>query len=192
MLNLKVIVGSTRPGRFSEKILPWLSAELAKRSDLAIEILDLKDNLLPFFNSTVSPAYVENGDYGNEAINTWGKKIAEADAFIIISPEYNHGTSGILKNALDSVYREWNQKAVAFISYGSAGGARAVEQLRQVAVELQMASTRSAVHIQAPWLLSEQDGSLKEAALDPYTTSLNNTIDQLTWWAKALQSARTN
>ncbi|OIP77260.1 MAG: hypothetical protein AUK16_02245 [Parcubacteria group bacterium CG2_30_44_11] len=192
MLNLKVIVGSTRPGRFSEKILPWLSAELAKRSDLAIEILDLKDNLLPFFNSTVSPAYVENGDYGNEAINTWGKKIAEADAFIIISPEYNHGTSGILKNALDSVYREWNQKAVAFISYGSAGGARAVEQLRQVAVELQMASTRSAVHIQAPWLLSEQDGSLKEAALDPYTTSLNNTLDQLTWWAKALQSARTN
>jgi len=140
----------------------------------------------------VSPAYVENGDYGNEAINTWGKKIAEADAFIIISPEYNHGTSGILKNALDSVYREWNQKAVAFISYGSAGGARAVEQLRQVAVELQMASTRSAVHIQAPWLLSEQDGSLKEAALDPYTTSLNNTLDQLTWWAKALQSARTN
>lgn len=190
MLNIKVIVGSTRPGRFSEKLLPWLTAELASRSDLAVEVLDLKDHPLPFFDAPMSPAYVESGDYGNEAVNAWGKKIAEADAFIMISPEYNHGTSGILKNAIDSVYREWNNKAVAFVSYGSAGGARAVEQLRQVAVEVQMASTRNAVHIQAPWLLSNEDGSLKDGVLEPYTQSLKNTIDQLTWWGEALKAAR--
>ncbi len=190
MLHIKVIVGSTRPGRFSEKVLPWLHTELAKHTDLQVEVLDLKDHPLPFFDSPMSPAYVENGDYGNDAINAWGKKIAEADAFIMISPEYNHGTSGILKNALDVVYREWNNKPVGFISYGSAGGARAVEQLRQVAVELQMASTRNAVHIQAPWLLSNEDGSLKDGVLDPYTQSLGNMLTQLTWWGEALKAAR--
>jgi NAD(P)H-dependent FMN reductase len=190
MLNIKVIVGSTRPGRFSEKVVPWLNAELAKRDGLSVEVLDLKEHALPFFESPMSPAYVENGDYGNDAVNAWGKKIAEADAFIMITPEYNHGTSAILKNAIDAVYREWNNKAVAFIGYGSAGGARAVEHLRQVAVEVQMASTRNAVHIMAPWLLSNEDGSLKDGVLDGYTASLNSTLDQLTWWGEALKAAR--
>lgn len=190
MLKIKVIVGSTRPGRFSEKVLPWLHAELANHPELEVEVLDLKENPLPFFESPMSPAYIENGDYGNDAVNAWGKKIAEGDAYIMISPEYNHGTSGALKNALDVVYREWNNKPVGFISYGSAGGARAVEQLRQVAVELQMASTRNAVHIMAPWLLSNEDGSLKDGVLDQYTGSLTNMLKQLTWWGEALKEAR--
>ncbi len=190
MLHIKVIVGSTRPGRFSEKILPWLHAELAKREGLSVEVLDLKEHTLPFFESPMSPAYVENGEYGNDTVNAWGKKIGEADAFIMITPEYNHGTSAVLKNAIDAVYREWNNKAVAFIGYGSAGGARAVEQLRQVAVEMQMASTRNAVHIMAPWLLSNEDGSLKDGVLDSYTASLNSTLDQLTWWGEALKAAQ--
>lgn len=190
MLNIKVIVGSTRPGRFSEKVLPWLNAELAKRTDMQVEILDLKEQELPFFDAAISPAYIENADYGNDAVNAWGKKIAEADAYIMISPEYNHGTSAVLKNALDSVYREWNRKAVAFISYGSAGGARAIGQLRQNAVEMQMASTRGAVNIHAPWLLTNEDGGLKDGALDSYTATLNTMLDQLTWWGEALKEAR--
>lgn len=190
MLTVKVIVGSTRKGRFSEKVLPWLNAELAKRTDLKVEILDLQDQGLPFFDAAISPAYIENGDYGNAAVNVWGKKIDEADAFIMISPEYNHGTSAVLKNALDSVYREWNHKAVGFVSYGSAGGARAIGQLRQNAVEMHMASTRGAVNIHAPWLLTNEDGSLKDGVLDSYTNSLNTMLDQLTWWGEALKAAR--
>lgn len=190
MLHVKVIVGSTRPGRFSEKILPWLQATLATHESLEVEILDLKDYPLPFFDAPMSPAYVQNGEYGSAEIKAWAKKIGEADAYIIIAPEYNHGYTAVLKNALDVVYGEWNNKVVGFIAYGSVGGGRAVEQLRQVAVELQTASTRNAVHIQAPWLLLEADGSLKAGALDSYTDSLNAMLTQLTWWGEALKAAR--
>lgn len=191
MLNVKVIVGSTRPGRFSEKVLPWLKAELVKDDQFNVEVLDLLDYPMPYFDFPMSPAYIQNGEYPSEAVRAWAKKIDEADAYIMIAPEYNHGYSAVLKNALDVVYGEWNNKAVGFISYGSVGGGRVVEQLRQVAVELQMASTRAAVHIQAPWLLSNEDGSLKDAALDPYHHSLVDMLAQLKWWGTALQTART-
>lgn len=190
MLNVKVIVGSTRPGRFSEKVLPWLEGELSRRSDLQVEVLDLKEYQLPYFDAEVSPAYVTDGNYGNDVVNSWSKKIAEADAYIIIAPEYNHGYSAVLKNALDVVYGEWNNKVVGFVSYGSVGGGRVVEQLRQVAVELQMASARNAVHIQAPWFLLDEAGNLKEGALADYTGSLNGMLDQLMWWGNALKGAR--
>jgi NAD(P)H-dependent FMN reductase len=190
MLQVKVIVGSTRPNRFSEKVLPWLNVELAKRADMSIEVLDLKEHQLPYFDAGVSPAYVADGNYGNEVVNAWGKKIAEADAYIIIAPEYNHGYTAVLKNALDVVYKEWNNKAVGFVSYGSVGGGRVVEQLREVAVELQMASVRNAVHIQAPWFLLDEAGNLKEGSLDGYTDSLNGMLDQLTAWATAFKTVR--
>ncbi|MBP6923981.1 MAG: NAD(P)H-dependent oxidoreductase [Candidatus Pacebacteria bacterium] len=190
MLNVKVIVGSTRPSRFSEKVLPWLETELGNRNDMNIEVLDLREYELPYFDMPMSPAYVQNGEYGNDVVNAWAKKIGEADAYLIIAPEYNHGYTAVLKNALDVVYGEWNKKAVGFVSYGSVGGGRVVEQLRQVAVELQMASTRNAVHIQAPWFLLEEDGSLKTGALDVYTDSLKGMLDQLAWWGQALKEAR--
>ncbi|MEN9920561.1 MAG: hypothetical protein RL538_454 [Candidatus Parcubacteria bacterium] len=190
MLQVKVIVGSTRPGRFSEKVLPWLEKALVSRENLQVEVLDLKEHQLSYFDMPMSPAYVSNGDYENDAVNAWAKKIGEADAYIIIAPEYNHGYTAVLKNALDVVYGEWNNKAVGFVSYGSVGGGRVVEQLRQVAVELQMASTRNAVHIQAPWFLLEEDGSLKSGALDSYTGSLEGMLDQLVWWGSALKEAR--
>jgi NAD(P)H-dependent FMN reductase len=190
MLHVKVIVGSTRPGRFSEKVLPWLTSELAKREEMQIEVLDLKEYELPYFDAPMSPAYVQNGEYGSEAVRAWAKKIGEADAYIIIAPEYNHGYTAVLKNALDVVYGEWNNKAVGFVSYGSVGGGRVVEQLRQVVVELQMASTRNAVHIQAPWFLLEENGDLKAGALDSYADTLGGMLDQLTWWGDALKTAR--
>lgn len=192
MLNVKIIVGSTRPGRFSEKVLPWLNAKLANRSGIQAEILDLKEHQLPYFDAPMSPAYVQDGNYGSDAVNAWAKKIGEADAYIIIAPEYNHGYTAVLKNALDVVYGEWNNKAVGFVSYGSVGGGRVVEQLRQVAVELQMASTRNAVHIQAPWFLLDENGALKEGALDDYTHALGGMLDQLEWWGNALKTARTS
>ena len=190
MLNIKVIVGSTRPGRFSETLLPWITNALSATEGVEHEVLDLRDWELPFFDSPVSPAYIENSDYANETVKAWAKKIGEADAYLIIAPEYNHGYTAILKNALDSVYGEWNKKAVGFVSYGSVGGGRVVEQLREVAVELQMASTRSAVHIQAPWNLRDESGVLKPGALDEYDHALSGTIDQLVWWGEALKAAR--
>lgn len=190
MLQVKIIVGSTRPGRFSEKVLPWLTDSASARNDMQVEVLDLREHELPFFDAPMSPAYVQNGEYGSEVVRAWAKKIGEADAYIIIAPEYNHGYTAVLKNALDVVYGEWNNKTVGFVSYGSVGGGRVVEQLRQVAVELQMASTRNAVHIQAPWFLLEENGDLKAGALDGYTDSLKGMLDQLAWWGNALKEAR--
>lgn len=108
--------------------------------------MDLRDYPMPFFNEPVSPA-MSGGKYSNEIVNKWSEKIMDGDAFIIVTPEYNHGYPAVLKNALDSIFPEWNRKAVGFVSYGNAGGARSVEQLRQVVIELQMVPIRSAIHI---------------------------------------------
>ncbi len=190
MLNVKIIVGSTREGRFSEKILPWINAELDKTEGISYEVLDLRDWEMPFYASAQSPKNVTDGQYENETITKFAAKVAEADAYILITPEYNHGTSAVLKNALDVIYNEWNQKPVAFVSYGSIGGGRAVEQLRQVVVELQMASVRNAVHIMNPWFMLDEKGNLKDGALDDYTKSLSGTLEQLQWWGNALKEAR--
>lgn len=188
-LRLKIILGSTRPGRFSDKAGAWILAEAEKQAGLQAEILDLRDYPMPFFNEPISPGY-KTEPYAQEAVARWTQKIAEADGCIIVSPEYNRGYSAVLKNALDYVYQEWNSKPVAFVAYGSVGGARAVEQLRQVAVELQMAPIREAVHIQAPWMLVDEKGELKSGALDPYAPGAQSMLTQLAWWAQALKDGR--
>lgn len=192
MLNLIIIVGSTREGRFSEKLLPWLKANLAKRKNLSIEVLDLREYPLPLYNQPHIPSSITDGNYKDTAVNTWAKKIADGDAYIFIAPEYNYGYSAVLKNALDSVFAEWNNKMVGLVSYGGVGGARSTEQLRQVITALQMASTRVAVHIQSPRNLLETNGDLKEGALDSYSDTLNTMLDQLTWWGDALKEARSS
>lgn len=190
MLNIAIIVGSTRPGRFSEQIIPWIEAGLKDYSEITSTVLDLKDNHLEFFNAPVGPSQIIDGKYGSAAVDAWAEKIASFDGYIIIAPEYNHGYSAVLKNALDVIYREWNNKPVAFVSYGSVGGGRVVEQLRLVAIELQMAPIRNAVHIQAPWFLRDESGQLKSGALDPYNGARTGLIEQLGWWGKALKTAR--
>ncbi|VVB88022.1 FMN-dependent NADH-azoreductase [uncultured archaeon] len=145
-IKIKVIIGSTRQNRFSEKPAHWIYEEAKKKAGVEIEILDLRDYPMPFFNDPVSPA-MSGGKYTDRTVKKWAEKINDGDAFIIVSPEYNHGYSGVLKNALDSIFPEWNRKAVGFVGYGNAGGARSVEQLRQVAIELQMVPIRSAIHI---------------------------------------------
>lgn len=189
MLKIKIIVGSTRQNRFSEKPAQWIFEEAKKREGIDVELLDLRDYPMPFFNEPVSPSYMK-GDYSNEIVAKWAAKIGEADGYIIVTPEYNHGYPAVLKNALDHVYREWNNKPIGFVSYGGIGGARGVEQLRLVSIELQMAPIRNSVYITSFWTLLDQNGQLKEGALDSFKQSAENLMDQLVWWAEALKTAR--
>ncbi|MBI4049815.1 MAG: NAD(P)H-dependent oxidoreductase [Candidatus Doudnabacteria bacterium] len=189
-LRIKIILGSTRPNRFSDKPGAWILKEAKKKPGVEAELLDLRDYPLPFYNQPVSPSQIKGSAYAEEIVRKWAAKIKEADAFIIVAPEYNHGISGVLKNALDSVYAEWNKKAVGFVAYGSVGGARSVEHLRGVAVELQMAPIRSAIHIPNPWNMLDEKGSLQDGALDPFAKSAEAFLNQLIWWAQALKTAR--
>src|SRR3989338_8930629 len=187
--NIKVIAGSTREGRFSDKAAVWIAEEISKQEGVAVEVLDLRDYDIPFFNEPMSPSFKQE-PYKDEAVARFTKKVEEGDAFVVITPEYNHGTSGVLKNALDWVYQEWNNKPIAFVSYGSVGGARAVEQLRLTAIELQMAPIRAAVHIPQHWNLLDEKGNLKEGALESFTKSAEAMLAQLIWWTRALKNAR--
>lgn len=189
-MKIKVILASIRNGRFGDKPAQWIF-DLAKDVEgFSVELLDLKDYELPLFAEAVSPAYVQGDDYGNPKINKWAQKINEADGFIIVTPEYNHSFPSSLKNNIDYLYKEWNNKPVSFVAYGSTGGARAVEQLRGVMIEMQMAPIRNSVHILNPWLLTESDGSLKAGILDQNVKSAENMFAQLAWWAQALKEAR--
>ncbi len=188
-LKIKVILGSTRKGRFSDKAGHWITGVAKKFPALEVELLDLRDYPMPFFEEAITPSAKKEA-YKNGDVKRWTAKIAEADGFIIITPEYNHGYSAVLKNAIDYVWGEWHRKPVAFIAYGSVAGARAVEQLREVAVELQMAPMRNAVHIQAPWTLLGEEGKLKAGALDQYEQAAEHLLEQLSWWGQALKTAR--
>lgn len=186
-LKLKVILGSTREGRFSEIPGGWIVSEAGKRSDVSVELLDLRDYPMPFFEEPITPSSKKE-PYKNKVVARWTKKIAEADAFVIIAPEYNHGYPAVLKNALDYVYQEWNNKPVAFVTYGSVMGARSVEQLRLVAIELQMAPIRNAVHL--PWDSVVAGRKDPATAFTAYTERAKVLLDQLAWWGKALKTAR--
>jgi NAD(P)H-dependent FMN reductase len=155
---------------------------------LDVEILDLRDYPLPFFDEGMSPTMAAmKGAYPYPVSAKWTEKIGEADGFIITVAEYNHGYAAVLKNAFDYVSKEWNKKPVAFVGYGSVGGARAIEQLRQIVAEQQMASIRAAVHITNPWGLLDDKGILNMSSFD---VSADAMLDQLIWWADALKVAR--
>jgi NAD(P)H-dependent FMN reductase len=190
-LKIEVIIGSTRENRFSEKPAKWIYEFAQGREGLEMELVDLRDYPLAFFDEPLSPMRL-NGKYANEMSMRWAAKVAEADGYIIVSPEYNHGYSAVLKNAIDCIYPEWNRKAVGFVGYGNAGGARAVEQLRQVAVEMQMAPIKAAIHIPSTVYIAvirpkEGDPANPFEALTDMATIF---LDQLTWWTRALKVAR--
>lgn len=130
------------------------------------------------------------GDYTDETVARWAKKIAAADAYIAVTPEYNHGYSAVLKNAFDHLYHEWNNKPIGFLSYGSVGGARSVEQLRQIAIELQMAPIRNAIYIANFWSLLDTNGQAKPGSFTSLAENAEKLFSQLNWWAKALKTAR--
>jgi NAD(P)H-dependent FMN reductase len=189
-LNIKVIAGSTREGRFSDKAATWITEQIKKQDGVVVELLDLRDYEMPFFNEAVSPSF-KTEPYKHEAVARFTKKITEGDAFVMVTPEYNHSTSGVLKNAIDWVGSEWNRKPVGFVSYGSVGGARAVEHLRLIAVELQMAPIREAIHINGEQYFPViMGGGDSQELLANYKDKAQTMISQLVWWANALKEAR--
>ena len=185
--KIGIIISSTRQTRFGDKPAQWIHDIASKRDDLDVEVLDLRDYPMPFFDEVASNAW---GPTQNEVALRWQKKVAEFDGYIIVAAEYNRGPTGVLKNALDYAYVEWNRKVVGFVGYGSVGAARAVEQLRTTSIELQMAPIRTGVHIQGGDFMAvwQQGKSISELAhLQPNATAM---LDELVWWANALKTAR--
>jgi NAD(P)H-dependent FMN reductase len=186
-LKIAIIISTTRAARFGHKPAQWVNGIAAEHKDLETEIVDLRDFPMPFFDEVASNAWAPST---NEVAQRWQKKIAGFDGYIFVTAEYNHGIPAVLKNALDYAYPEWNKKAAAFVGYGAVGGARAVEQLRLVAAELQLATIRAGVYIQGADFMAvwQQGKELKEITyLEKGVTDM---LDQLTWWTKALKSAR--
>mgnify|MGYP001038808420 CR=1 FL=1 len=192
-INIKIIIGSTRQNRFGEKPAKWIYEEAKKLEKVEVELLDLRNYPMPFFNSSLSPATAQ-GKYEDEIVQKWSEKIKEGDAFIIITPEYNHGYPAVLKNAIDVIYSEWNKKPIGFVSYGGVGGARSVEQLRQVAIGLQMAPIRNAIHITGEMFFKAiaDRNSQNFEVFEPLREQLQNFLNELLWWAKTLKNGRAN
>jgi NAD(P)H-dependent FMN reductase len=185
--KIGIIVGSTRPGRFADHPAKWIHEIAGKRDEFDVELLDLRDWTMPLFNEKISPAY---GPSENEVAQRWQKKIDSLDGFIVVAAEYNRGPTASLKNALDYAYKEWNRKPVAFVAYGGVGGARAVEQLRLNAIELQMAPIRSAVHIQIPVYLAVLKEGKSLSDFPELVQGAKDMLDQFVWWLNTLKTAR--
>ena len=184
MIKVAIILGSTRPGRNGEAVAKWAHGIAARRKDAQFELVDLKDFNLPLLDEPVPPSL---GQYSKPHTKAWAAKIDAFDAFVFVSPEYNHGTSGALKNAIDFLYREWNNKAAGFVSYGSAGGARAVEHLRLVMAELQVATVRAQVMLSL-FTDFENMSAFRPAAHQE--KALGAMLDQLVAWGEALKALR--
>ena len=189
--RIALIIGSTRATRFADGPAAWMKAQADARGDMTVEVVDLRDFDLPMFDEPASNAYMPSS---NAAAVAWQQKIASFDGYIFVVAEYNHSVTGALKNALDQAYVEWARKPMAAIAYGSMGGARALEHLRMIAVELQMVPVRNAVHIGGGdfWKVhSGMGGSGNmadiEAAILP---SAKATLDDLVWWAGATMAAK--
>ncbi len=184
MVTIGVIIGSTRPNRNGEQVARWVLDTANRRDDAAFELVDLRDYPLPHLDEPLPPSM---GQYQNDHTQEWAATVASFDGFVMVTPEYNHGTSGVLKNALDYLYAEWNNKAVGFVSYGAAGGARAVEHLRLVAGELQMADVRQQVVLS---LITEFENFSVFRPGDYNVAALETLLDQVVAWSAALAPLR--
>ena len=183
MTKIAIIIGSTRPNRMGATVADWVHKEAASR-DASYDLIDLREVDLPFLDEGMPPSM---GQYEHEHTKEWAATIAQYDGFVFVTPEYNHATSAALKNALDFLYAEWNDKACAFVGYGSLGGARAVENLRAIASELQMAHVRQqvALSLYNDWE-DFQDFKPEPANVE----ALGTMFDQLESWAAALATVR--
>jgi NAD(P)H-dependent FMN reductase len=184
MNKLAIIIGSTRPGRKAEDVARWVLGIARKRGDAEFELVDIKDFKLPLLDEPVPPSL---GQYSQPHTKAWAEKIASFDGYVFVTPEYNHGTSGALKNAIDYLYREWNNKAAGFVGYGSAGGARAVESLRLVMGELQVADVRAQVMLS---LFTDFENFVTFKPAAAHEKSVNAMLDQLVAWSGALKTLR--
>lgn len=184
MLKVGIILGSTRPNRNGEAVARWVEQRVKDRQDASYELVDIKDFNLPLLDEPIPPS---QGKYSQPHTKKWAEKIATFDAFIFVTPEYNHGTSGALKNAIDFLYAEWNNKAAGFVSYGSIGGARAVESLRLVMSEVQIAHVRA----QVMFSLATDFKNYSEFTPDPrHDKELETMLKQLVAWGEAMKTVR--
>ena len=188
--KIAVIIGSTRPTRFADTPAQWILKQAQARDDMEVELVDLRDHAMPFFDEMASNMWMPSQ---NPAAVRWQQTIGRFDGYIFVVAEYNHSIPGVLKNALDQAYKEWNRKPFTAIGYGSTGAARAIEHLRSISVELQMVSTHAAVHLGGgdfmavhPMFGKKQIQDI-EAVLLP---SAKTALDELVWWAKATMAAR--
>lgn len=184
MMKCGIILGSTRPGRNGEAAAKWVYELARRRTDAEFELVDLKDFNLPLLDEPGPPS---RGQYTNAHTKAWAAKIASFDAYVFVTPEYNHATSAALKNAIDFLYREWNNKAAGFVGYGGSGGVRAVENLRLVMAEVQVATVRAqvALSLRTDW------ENFTVFNPDPkHEAALNAMLDQLVAWGEALKTVR--
>ena len=184
MLKIAVIVGSTRPGRVGESVAKWVYELANKRTDAEFELVDIKDFNLPLLDEPMPPSI---GQYSKQHTKTWAAKIDSFDGFVFVTPEYNHGICGALKNAIDFVFREWNNKAAGFVGYGGAGGVRAVEHLRLVMAEVQVATVRNQVSLS---LITDFETYTMFKPAAHHEKSANQMLDQLIAWSGAMKSLR--
>jgi NAD(P)H-dependent FMN reductase len=184
MLRIAIIVGSTRPGRNAEAVAKWVHEHARTRSDAQFELLDLEDFGLPLLDEPIPPS---QGMYQKEHTKRWAAAIEPCDGYVLVTPEYNHGTSAALKNALDYLYKEWNNKAAGFVSYGTMMGARAVESLRITMAELQVATVRAQVGFS---LFTDFENYTTFKPDTRHETSLHTMLDQLVAWSGALKTVR--
>jgi NAD(P)H-dependent FMN reductase len=185
MTKVGIILGSTRPNRNGEQVAKWVYDVASRRDDADYELVDLRDYPLPHLDEPMSAAW--GPDYQHDHTKQWSEKIASFDGFVIVTPEYNHSTSGVLKNAIDYLYKEWNNKAVGFVSYGGVGGARAAEHLRLIAGELQMADVRQQVTIS---LRTEFENFSVFKPGEYVEHDLTVLLDEVTAWSNALAPLR--
>jgi NAD(P)H-dependent FMN reductase len=184
MIRIAVIAGSTRPGRIGKAVADWTVQYAKQRTDADFELVDLESFNLPLLDEPVPPSM---GQYSKEHTKKWAAKIDSFDGFVFVTPEYNHGTSAALKNAIDFLYKEWNNKAAGFVGYGSAGGTRAVEHLRLVMAEVQVATVRNQVTLS---LFTDFENFSTFKPAPHHEKILSGMLDQLVPWSRALQNVR--
>ena len=186
--KIAVIISSIRPTRFGDKPAKWIADHVAARSDADVEIVDLKDYPLPLFDAAASDFWMPTP---NEIAAKWQAKLNEFDGYVIVTAEYNRSITGALKNAIDWAYKPFIKKAVAFVGYGSVGGARAIEHLRNIMVELQAVPVRHAVHIGGsdfiPIMMGQKSWDDTKGNFDMFVPEM---LDNLVWWTNATRSAR--
>lgn len=185
--KIALVIGSTRANRFADKPAEWFKAIADQRSDIEVDLIDLRDFPLPFFDEVSSSLYVPSK---SEVAQAWQKTVAQYDGFVFTAAEYSRGPTAVLKNALDYAYTEWNRKPVGFVGYGGVGGARAVEQLRLHSIELQMAPVRNAVHIVWADMAQVAQGAKSLSDFPHLNQAAAGLLDDIAWWAKALKAAR--
>ena len=184
MIKIAIIIGSTRPGRNGEAVAKWVHEIAQKRSDAEFELVDIKDFNLPLLDEPLSPRM---GQYTHQHTKVWSAKIASFDGYVFVTPEYNHGTSGALKNAIDFLCHEWTNKAAGFVGYGGALGTRAVENLRLVMGELQVADVRAQVGLS---LYTDFENFSVFKPTPQQETSVNAMLDEVISWGGALRTLR--